>query len=264
MIQIEYKGVPFSLADDPNTPSTVVLGVRKSGSSILNSMVTALAQRQGLTYVDVAGLLFKAGVKVVDWQRDPGLNVLLKGGNVLGGFRNFPIGLQNDPQFGACRKILLVRDPRDALVSEYFSNAYSHSLPKSGEGLEQMKAMRQEALSASIEAYVSSRAGEFRKTLMEYAPLVGRPETRIFHYEQVITQKRQLLLDICAHFGWEADPGFISQVLQWADVVPGEERPTEFVRKVLPGDHRDKLSPALIDRLNVTLEDVMSLFGYKA
>jgi hypothetical protein len=44
--------------------------------------------------------------------------------------------------------------------------------------------------------------------------------------------------------------------------MPDEERPTEFVRRVSPGDHIDKLSPATIARLNELLRQPMDLLGY--
>jgi hypothetical protein len=80
----------------------------------------------------------------------------------------------------------------------------------------------------------------------------------------VILHKHQLLADICRHFGWPVDAGFIKLVLGWADVVPGEERPEEFVRRVLPGDHRDKLGADAIRQLDELLNAPMRAFGYLA
>lgn len=263
-MEASYKGVTFTLSDRVDAPHYFVLGVRKSGSSILNSMVTALAQRQGLPFVDIAGQLFKAGMKADDWRKDPALEALIRGGNVYGGFRNAPLGLNGSRAYAGSAKILMVRDPRDALVSEYFSNAYSHSLPAAGKGLESMKELRQQALSTSVESYVLERAAALGRTMMDYAPLVSDPRTRIYKYEAVIMHKRDLLRDISRHFGWSIDEQHLGHVLEWADVVPTDERPTEFVRKVLPGDHRDKLSQDAIGKLNAMLEAPMKTFGYLA
>jgi len=263
-MEVNYKGVSFTLSDKTDAPPVFVLGVRKSGSSILNSMVTALARRQGLPFVDIAGQLFKTGVKVSEWQRDPSLASLLRGGNVYGGFRNAPLGLNGSPAYTGARKVLMVRDPRDALVSEYFSNAYSHSLPVTGQGLETMKEARQQALASSVESYVLSRAEQLSGTMMEYGSLTDDPLTRIFKYEDVIMHKRALLTDISRHFGWSVDDNHLGLVLKWADVVPDDERPTEFVRRVLPGDHRNKLSAEAIRKLNLLLQTPMKTFGYPA
>ena len=56
-------------------------------------------------------------------------------GRVYGGFRSMPLVFAQSELYRRSRKILLVRDPRDALVSEYFSLAYSHGLPEAeGDG----------------------------------------------------------------------------------------------------------------------------------
>lgn len=263
-MDVQFKGVTFTLADKTDSPPCFVLGVRKSGSSILNSMVISVAKRHGIPFIDIAGSMFKAGMKVGDWQKDPELPTLVRGGNAYVGFRNAPLALKDSPAYISARKVLMVRDPRDALVSEYFSNAYSHSMPAAGKGLETMKEVRQQALSTSVESYVLERAELMRRTMMEYAPLTQDPATKIFRYEDVILDKRRLLTTICDYFGWPVDDNHIAQVLKWADVVPDAERPTEFVRRVVPGDHRNKLSPAAIDKLNLLLEGPMRSFGYAA
>jgi hypothetical protein len=45
-------------------------------------------------------------------------------------------------------------------------------------------------------------------------------------------------------------------------VVPSEERPTAFVRRVVPGDHLEKLAPATIEELNSRFSDFLHAFGY--
>ena len=83
---VTYKGVEFALSEGPDTGPFFVLGVRKSGSSILNSLVKALADKNDLNFVDVAGTLFERGLAVSDWQTDEALASILAPGNVYGGW----------------------------------------------------------------------------------------------------------------------------------------------------------------------------------
>lgn len=259
-----YKGINYELSEQHDRPSFFVLGVRKSGSTILNRMLRALSQDQGLAFVDVAGALFEAGVRVRDWQRDPRLACLLGGGNVYGGFRTCPIALQNEPLFAACRKVLLVRDPRDALVSEYFSNAFSHSVPRGAHTRTQMLDLRKEARESPIDDFVVARAPGMACTMLEYAPLLRDPLLKLYRYENIITDKRRMLEEIAEHFRWSIEEARLQDILAWADVFPEEERPTEFVRRVRPGDHRDKVSASVIGQLNELLAESMRVFGYAA
>jgi hypothetical protein len=258
-----FRDIQFEMANDPQKSILFLFGVRKSGSSIMNSMVTSLARMNQFEYVDVAGRMFGSGVSVASWQDDASMADLLHGGNVYGGFRNAPLGLVGVPALTEAPQVLLVRDPRDALVSEYFSNAYSHSLPETGEAREQLLAERARAQSAEIGPYVMRMAPRLRRTLREYIPFFSHPRLRLYQYETAILDKRWFLRDVAAHFGWKVTDDQLNLILQWADVLPDAEQPTAFIRKVTPGDHREKLSPTIIEELNGVFADEMHLFGYK-
>jgi hypothetical protein len=262
MTQVHYQGVGFTLSDRSEESMYFVLGVRKSGSSIFNNMVNALGMHQGFTFVDIPGTLFQLGRQVSDWQHDASMAKLLSGGNVYGGFRNAPLGLSDNPMFTACRKILLVRDPRDALVSEYFANAFSHSLPQVGLGRELLLQARREALATSIADFALRHAAGMAATLMQYSGMIADPLLKLFRYEAVIMHKRELLAQISEHFGWPVDRRHIEHIMGWADVFPTAERPSELIRRVRPGDHREKLSAATIAELDQILAEPLRAFGY--
>ncbi|HEX3430347.1 MAG TPA: sulfotransferase domain-containing protein [Rhizomicrobium sp.] len=253
----------FMIADNKEQESYFVFGVRKSGSSILNSIVGALAGMNDVQFIDVAGTLFKSGLRVSDWQNDTGLRELLRPGNVYGGFRNFPVGLVADPRFRKWRKILMVRDPRDALVSEYFSNSYSHSIPQSGSGRSAMLAERDAALRSDIQPYVLKMAPSLRRSLREYLPLIDDPTVRVIRYENRIMNKRALIDEICAFFSWSVSEVNVGHILGWSDIIPDAERPTEFIRRVRPGDYVEKLAPETIRELDVLFQEELSRLGYQ-
>jgi hypothetical protein len=244
-----------------------ILAVRKCGSSILNSMVADLARQNGRHYLDVAGQFYHADVPERVWRNDPACCDLLVPGQVHGGFRAMPLIFADHPIYAAARKILLVRDPRDALVSEFFSNAYSHALPRAaggGQGAAQdMLTLRQAALRASIETYVLRQAAALNRTFMEYEAASADPRTRVFRYEDVIMNKRAWVRNIAAHFGWSRpDEAFLDGMMGWADVVPQAEQSDQFIRRVRPGDHKEKLSRAVIGRLDDILAPALRLFSY--
>jgi hypothetical protein len=263
VLSLSYKDACFQVADKPGAPAFFLFGVRKSGSSILNSMCHALADMNGVNFVDIPGVLFQKGHKVPEWQRDAALCTLVRPGNLYGGFRNFPFAIQGHEIFAASKKVLQVRDPRDALVSEYFSNAHSHSLPTSGAAREDLIKLRQEALASDIENYVRRTAPRFKQTLREYLTLKPGQDLKILRYEACIMRKRELLKELCSFFGWTATEAQLDAIVGWADIVPAEERPTEFIRRVRPGDHVEKLRPRAIKYLNELFAEEMAHFGYK-
>jgi hypothetical protein len=256
-------GVEFDLRVGEEAPS-FIFGIRKSGSSIMNSMLNAVCGFSGREIIDVAGRLFQAGVRVNQWRHDPALSDIFLPGNIYGGFRDAPFALFEQPIFASARGILLVRDPRDALSSEYFSNAFTHSLPAEGAAREQMLKEREAALSASIEEFARTNAMRFRLTMREYLPLLSHPGFKIYKYEEAIMDKAWFLRDSADFLGLPVTDEQIGLILGWADVKPETERPTQFIRRVTPGDHKTKFSPALIADLNDIFADELVKFGYQA
>jgi hypothetical protein len=260
------QAASFTITNREDRPSFFLLGIKKSGSSIYNQISFAVARINGYAPVDIAGTFFAQNIPIESWIDDPSVECLLAGGNLYGGFRNFPVGLATTNFFRTCKKTLLVRDPRDALVSEYFSLAYSHSIPKpSIRGNKVTLAMekaRRNLLQQDINDFVRKAADKFNKILLGYADLLKDPSTLVMKYEDVILNKRLLIQKICSHFGWQVTEAQIEEILGWADVVPDSEDKKAFIRKVLPGDHKEKLNSATIRALNDALESSMHAFGY--
>lgn len=263
MVKRSLCGVEFDLRDGQE-PARFVFGIRKSGSSIMNSMLNGVANFSGQEVVDVAGKMFAAGVRVNVWRKEADLADFFVPGNIYGGFRDAPTVIFDKPSFASARGILLVRDPRDALSSEYFSNAYTHSLPPEGPAREQMMKEREKALAASIEQFARENSPRFRQTMREYIPLLGHPGFRVYHYEKAIMDKAWFLRDSADFLGLPLSDHEIGLILGWADVKPDVERPDQFIRRVTPGDHKSKFSPELIDHLDTLFAEELKLFGYKA
>lgn len=263
MKDVLLKGVKFQVNEKTSGPAEFVLSVRKSGSTMFNVVCKRLAAHNEVNFVDVPSGMFRHNMPASAWVRDPELNNLVFPGNVYGGFRNFPLAMADNELFRAGKKILLVRDPRDALVSEYFSNAFSHKIPQ-GEGgaRERLLTQRRTAREQGVESYVLERAPLMRRTLEEYIPLLHEPDLLLLKYEDIIFNKSKMIDDVLAHFGWSCKPAFKEATIAAVDIVPDQEKQTEFIRKVTPGDHLEKLSASAIAKINHQMRDVLDAFKY--
>jgi len=241
-------------------PACFALGVRKSGSSVFHSIVAALAAENGWTAVDLPGTAFEAGWSSEDWIASPALRRLLWRGNAYVGFRAPPVSLYADPIFREARKILLVRDPYDALVSEWFSNRWSHALPAGGARL--LATERERALEQELEDYVVTRSPQLDRTVAGYAPLLDDPQMLVQRYEDVILAKPGWIRSIARHFGWVAEQQLVADIVGWADMVPEIEDPRAFIRRVRPGDGREKLSAAARQAVSRHLSGIWRELGY--
>lgn len=263
--EVKLEGVSFKLSD-ADQPARFVLGLRKSGSTLLNKIMHFIAKRNDLHTVDLAGTFFQSGMKVTDWQ-DKDLSEVIRPGNMYLGFRALPKAMEGLEVFQTSRRIFMFRDPRDALVSQYFSDAYSHSLPsaktEAGKaGTQDFLAKREKALATDINDYVLQHAPNMDRTFMAYAEVLASPLTLPLRYEEYIFTKKRLIHNIVDHFGLKINKGAVETLMGQVDIVPGSEDAKKFVRNVVPGDHRRKLTPETIDKLDRKLQNSLRAYNY--
>jgi hypothetical protein len=232
----------------------------------LNKIMHFIAKRNDLHTVDLAGTFFQSGMKVTDWQ-DKDLTRVIQPGNMYIGFRALPKALEILPAFQQSKRIFMFRDPRDALVSQYFSDAYSHSLPSAKTdtakaATQEFLAKREKTLATDINDYVLQQSGSMDRTFMGYAEVLKSPLTLPLRYEEYIFTKKRMILKIVDHFELKINKGAIETLLGQVDVVPGSEDAKKFVRNVIPGDHRRKLTPETIDKLDRKLQNSLKAFDY--
>ena len=161
------------------------------------------------------------------------------------------------------RRIFHVRDPRDILVSEYFSFGWIH--PTEGTGLE---AGRQERQEVPIDEYVLTQC-EKRTWPLEakFKTLLDRdmdPEyDTIVTYEMMVTRFRLWAERVLPAFGVRY-PKLAARKWAWRyrkEFQRSGESMTHK-RRITPGDHRRKLKPATIEQLNQRFEEVLTRFNY--
>ena len=189
-------------------------------------------------------------------------------GIVYSGFRDYPTILRKERLFYEAPRLLFIRDPRDALVSEYFSNRATHMLPNStGEKYDDnsrlMEKLRDDALKTSIDEFVLDRAPFFEATAKHLYPEILAKTALVLKYEDYIFSKLELVKIVAHHCGLIVSQNAMQVIANEIDLRPPVENPNEFVRRVTPGDHKEKLSPATISKLNTILSTVLLTFGYK-
>lgn len=253
--------IAFDIADAQGGPY-FCFGVRKSGSTLLHKITMAMAAENDVAVVDIPGRMFRAGFTVADWS-NLDLAPLIRRGNMYSGFRAFPLAFNELEGFAEMPKIFMFRDPRDALVSQYFSDAYSHSIPEGdGKGRELFLKKRAEALESDINDWVLDKCGALRKTMMDYTGMLSDENCLLLRYEDYVFQKRRLIFKVAKHFGWTMTEGRIEKILKLVDMVPDAEDEKRFIRKAVPGDHVEKLRKDTIRRLNQKLGAVLEAYDY--
>lgn len=244
-------------------PSIFLVSLPKAGSTLLNRIMRPLVRAAGLTYVGLVGAANQMGVAPEDIPAE--LNRAFRPkGYAFGGFRTVPDALALPP-YASERTVLLIRDPRDMLTSLYFSVAFSHRPPGQGAGGTLAAAFdeaRREARRTSIDAFVLARTGTVSDQYRDIERKLSSIRHKLYRYEDVVFDKRAWTRDMLGYLGLDIRPALIERVVAQNDVRPAGEDLTQHVRKVVPGDHADKLRPETIAELNASLDPILRRYGY--
>ncbi len=157
--------------------------------------------------------------------------------------------------------IFLVRDPRDILVSTYFSFCYSHPLSKVKEIRDEQIANRNRLLALTLDGFVLNDA--------EY---VGNQFLRLYETAQLpkrsVILKYEDMVDDFENF-MEKFRGFVTLEDAVVETIYDRTRPREeediyqHKRSGKVGGFRDKLEANTIEALNQKLEEVLTRFEYE-
>ncbi|MDX2260001.1 MAG: sulfotransferase domain-containing protein [Hyphomicrobiaceae bacterium] len=248
--------VPKPIAD---AGATFVFGIYKGGSTLLNRMVADILKESGRRPLELPGHLFKQGIVIDQIAKDVD-GIFEVPGVVYTGFRSIPQVVAKSANFLAAKKIVMVRDPRDILVSLYFSHAYSHTLPSGGEARKLMEERRKSALETDIDQYALEQAPNVLVHLMRMSEVAGSGMTTLVRYEDVIFDKPQMADIICRTIGVEISPEAKAAIVEKNDIRPQQEDKFAHIRNVAPGDHLQKLKPETIAELDKTLAKALTRF----
>ena len=178
--------------------------------------------------------------------------------------------------------ILHLRDPRDVLVSMFYSYCFTHPgelAPNTG--------YRREVAERGIDDFViaksSERSGELRgdygsgghiEELIGNVPhrygvyltrLLSRPNVTLVRYEDMVTDYRAWLEKFIVPFPLPEPVRLVDELaLQAPLLFPKRERDAlSHIRHVAPGDYRQKLKTSTIARLNETFAVALERLGYE-
>lgn len=242
-----------------NIPSFFVFALPKSGSVLQDKVFEDICHELNIPLISVAKSAFNQGVEESNFGEEI-CELFTERGYGFYGFRYFPSYLKNF-ELNKFKKILLIRDPRDILVSHYFSMKNSHGIPQ-GEMGERLLKQRQAIQSMDINEYVLNKANSFLKIYRSYANIKDN-SLRIFKYENIVFKKEKWVEQILEFLELELEESQIKSIARKHDIFPDREAPNSHIRKVTPGDYKEKLNKSTINALDSIFNDVMHSYDYE-
>ncbi|RLD06314.1 MAG: hypothetical protein DRI56_08145 [Chloroflexota bacterium] len=173
--------------------------------------------------------------------------------------------VQGIPDLEKYKVILMVRDPRDLVVSSYYSISYSHSTPpKTSSYYERFSQRRQAATKMTIDEYAISESERFYTILHRYKILLldNYPHVYLTSYEKMTSDYQvwlKALLNACDLT--VSDELFQLLIEENQRLQPKKEDIHKHIRKGKPGDYKDKLKPETIEYLNKKFAPIFEAFA---
>lgn len=259
--QLTYLGYKWKPKSDD--PSVLFFTVHKCASTYMNKFFKYLNKKNmNLTSLNMEGFLFHAGNHdITPYLQKHSAEIFRPKGFCYAPLRDYlQIGNVRD-----YRVVVMVRDPRDVLVSLYFSHAFSHGMPLNKAREKTMLAVRKRALDSGLNEQVLQYLPVFRdRYLNYYRYLVEEAGASLLFYENMVgdfdswldRMQKALALDINPE-----DAAELKRIGKFGQ-VSGENK-YSHVRKVTPGDYKEKLTPEFIDHINELLKEVLDLYHYQ-
>jgi hypothetical protein len=247
----------------PDFPSFFLFAFYKSGSVLVNALVRDLLTESGVPLIDLPAHLLERGIQIETFQCDLATLFPLKG-YCFAGFREVPTWLMGSNVLRCTRKVVIVRDPRDMLVSFYYSAKYSHPYP--GVQTPQFKAevdSERWDTELSLDEFCMAYTWLFSKIFWKMRMVLRDQNALVLRYEDFVYDKVGLAKDICRWCGLNIPDERIREFAAAYDAIPKTDQPHAHIRQVHPGDHKRKLRPDTIAVLNASLANFLDAFSYE-
>ena len=174
--------------------------------------------------------------------------------------------IEGIPHLEKYKVVLVARDPRDMLVSGYYSIAYSHSVPsKTGDKHEEFMKQRRRARNLTIDEYVIAESDKVYNQFLRYETMLldKHPNTYLTTYERMASDFGGWLNDLVAYCELDVSKSlFESLVRENEHLTPKRENIHKHIRKGQAGDYREKLKIETIEYLDAKFASVLARFGY--
>ena len=256
--------IDVTLDEPADIQAFLLFGIHKCGSTLMNKVFMDICRHTNIPYVAISKAAFQEGIPASVWGKCESLNSILMDGYCYGGFRSLSPFMRGNDFVNQRKKILLVRDPRDAIVSAYFSFSKSHRKPGGGAALKKFLEMREKIQELDIESYAIEHSAQVKRAFNNYHKHFGQdPLLKVYRYEDIIFNKESWITDMLDFLDISLEAEQVTAIAKKHDIVPGAENSDQHIRKVKPGDHREKLTSETIDKLNNSLSDILERYGYE-
>ena len=170
------------------------------------------------------------------------------------------------PDLDQYRTVLVTRDPRDILVSSYYSIAFSHVEPDKDSGKsDEFARIREQARSVEVDEHVIQESEGLLDIFRRYDDLLLKPvpDVHVTSYEEMVADFPRWLDRLTAYCEFPLGESLRGELIEENErKKPREENVNRHMRKGEPGNFRQKLKPETVEILNEKFKPLLERFGF--
>lgn len=249
-----------------NVASIIHFSVNKAATQHVKGVLRKVSTENGIIPVSIHDYAFVSKMAYLDHltyeQMEEYKHVFKETGylySVFGGM------IENIDNLNNYRVVLSVRDPRDILVSNYYSTAYSHSIPPvESNKRKEFLGKRSWALEVGIDEFVLKESDRVFRIFDKYkSNLCKHHNVGIVKYEDMIHNYQEWLMDLINKSGMKISSSLEQELIKKnTNKKPKSEDKLSHNRKGIAGDFKEKLEEDTIEKLNSKFKSVLLYFDY--
>jgi len=268
LIAGKTRGSSSSKGRHPNKkPSIIHFSLNKAATQYTQQILEQCAVKNNLILVNLHAYAFNSNFPYLDQLSAEEMgkyqHIFKSEGYLYSVFGGMIEGI---PELEKYKILLMVRDPRDVLVSEYYSIAYSHATPaKHGNKYERFLEERANAVETAIDEYAVSESERVYNIMLRYKTLlIDRfPDIHLTKYEEMVTDFESWLHNLLDYCELNIRRDFFAALVEKNKRMrPKSENIHRHVRKGKSGEYMEKLKPETVEYLNQKFSPMLLAFKY--
>lgn len=248
--------------DEPmgDNKSFIALSMHKAGSSITQQILADFAAAKGYEVDMISRQVSDSPKKTAELFQAYQDKMRLNG--VYYGVARGPF-VRKLEILDRLKTIIQIRDPRDCLISGYFSFTVSHPAPRNPDKAKEFERKRDERRQMTADQFVLDSVENYRTRVQILADIAERHEDcLVLKYEEMVTDTSTWLNRISEFLDQPLTDELTAALGEKINFNVSTEDVNKKKRQVTPGDHARKLQPETIAELNDILGEQMARFGY--
>ena len=241
--------------------SAIFYTTHKCASTFVDRLFELILKNSDYSFVDYAGAILQAGDKLdvgtpyENFLEQTYSDLYSLQGKIYGPQRK-PLDFPGRDKF---KHIFFLRDPRDVLISSYFSSGFTHREPSNTADREVFINKRKNIQQIGLDVYTLEEANSWIIPLYrQYKQLRDTSESNIYlKYDLFIENTSEFIQKISKYLN-------INPSKKNIDLLVGEANPIQDVevmkhqRSGKTGQYLEKLHPDTVEKLNYTLAKTLA------